>query len=740
MHKKQLAILSLIIIFAIGIPVTLLIFSKQQEIRSHAEKSTTLYFVPSSSDSIPIQTQVGNAIPLDVTVNPGTNLVSFIKLEILYDSTKFEMAGKNPFQSNTTAFPQIIEGPILSPGKILITLSIGTDPSKAIRQITSVGILNLKALNSTTDESTDKSTTLVTYGTNTQVLALGSNASATENVLSNTQPAIISIDRMPKPTCMPKPPCLNTTPICLISEPLGGWCPISTPTPTPTPTIPIIGKCPNSPTDSIIIIDKSGSMNERINSSPTTKTSSAKDAAKKFVDIIAADTRNKTGLISFSTTATLNSPLTNNYGSVKNLINSLTPNGYTCHECAINKVKQEIAANSKTDIKKVAILLTDGEANWIEGGTRQVSQSIAEQKALDAVKNTFNTDHVVFYTIGLGKDVNTNFLKQIADMTGGKYYFSPTTNDLQGIYQEITQVITRGSINGFVFNDANNNKIYDQNENKLPDWTINLFSSLSPTPQSFTSDKTGTYNIENLCDGTYTLKEILKAGWTQTIPTNPNEYLVNITNGSAVTGKNFGNYFQITPTPTNRPTPTPPVVETTLLLNGLLDGIGSRGDNSNPDGSLSNKNPLHPTRNSKVNIFDAANQLVANATGTIEYSSTSGSFTGKVLLTSLASGNYTIKVATDNHLVRLLQGIQNIKSGQNNQLPDAIFIAGDVISDNQLNIQDYNIILGCYSDLAPATNCKDIQSKNSADLNDDGAVNQFDYNLFLREIATQPGQ
>lgn len=90
--------------------------------------------------------------------------------------------------------------------------------------------------------------------------------------------------------------------------------------------------------------------------------------------------------------------------------------------------------------------------------------------------------------------------------------------------------------------------------------------------------------------------------------------------------------------------------------------------------------------------------------------------------------------------MRLLPGIQSINAGQNNKLSDAILVAGDVVSDNKLNILDYNILIGCYSDLAPATACNDIQKKNSSDLNDDGAVNQFDYNLFIREIATQPGQ
>jgi len=718
MRKKQLAVISLLIIFAIGVPLTLFIFNQQQELRSRAEKSTTLYFSPDSSDTNPIQTQVGNTLPLDIMVNPGANLVSLVKLEILYDSTKFEITETTAFQANMTAISKVVEGPLITPGKLMVTLSIGTDLNKVINKITRVANLKLKALNSTAET---ESTTSVTYGPNTQVLAIGANASANENVLSNTQPAIIAINPMPLPTCMPRPICLDTAPKCLISEPAGGWCTPPPPPPTVIPTGQPIS-CKNATSDIVLIIDRSGSMSG-------SKFKKAKEAAKIFIDKVSSDPNNKIAITTIDANSTLLSPFTNNFSSLKSKIDSLNISGGTCVQCGVKKANTEIA-NGRAGFKKVAILLTDGRANRIDG--KSASTSSSETAAIEEVKKGFNASKTVFYTIGLGSDVSTSFLNQIANLTGGKYYFAPAETQLNDIYTEISQVIPKGAISGFVFNDANNNKAFDQNESKLPGWTVNLFTAGSNTAKPFISDNTGTYNATKLCDGSYTVKEILKTGWTQTLPTNPNEYTVNITNGSVVTGKNFGNYFQVTPTVT-------PVTQTTLLLNALLDGIGSRGDNSNPEGSLSNKKPLHPTRSVKVNIFDTSNKLVSDVSGTINYSSASGSFTGSISST-ISSGNYTIKVTTDNHLTRLLPGIQNLKSGQNNKLPDAIFITGDAVIDNKLDIRDYNILLGCYSDLKAATNCKDNTTKNSADFNDDGAVNQFDYNLFLRELATQPGQ
>ena len=98
-----------------------------------------------------------------------------------------------------------------------------------------------------------------------------------------------------------------------------------------------------------------------------------------------------------------------------------------------------------------------------------------------------------------------------------------------------------------------------------------------------------------------------------------------------------------------------------------------------------------------------------------------------------------IKIMTDYHLVRLLPGIITVQPGKTTTLPAVHLIAGDANNDNRLDIRDYNVLLDCYSDLAPAIACTTTK-KPTTDFNDDGSVNQFDYNLLLREISTQPGQ
>ncbi len=66
-------------------------------------------------------------------------------------------------------------------------------------------------------------------------------------------------------------------------------------------------------------------------------------------------------------------------------------------------------------------------------------------------------------------------------------------------------------------------------------------------------------------------------------------------------------------------------------------------------------------------------------------------------------------------------------------------IAGDSNNDNLVNLLDYNMITDCYSDFLPANACADENKKLMTDLTDDGKVNQFDYNLLLRELGVQAG-
>ena len=220
-----------------------------------------------------------------------------------------------------------------------------------------------------------------------------------------------------------------------------------------------------------------------------------------------------------------------------------------------------------------------------------------------------------------------------------------------------------------------------------------------------------------------------------TVTVGPSENPSNAPSGNPSTNPSEN------PTATTVPgTPTPtPVTPLSFIV--YLDGIGSAGDNANPDNSsLSNKNPGHPDRTLTVTLFDTSNAQVAQTQGTVSYDAGNGDFTGTAGFdASVPSGSYIVKVKTDQYLTRRLEGIQTITSNQTNTMPSATLVAGDANNDDVLNALDYNMILDCYSDTLPAPSCSDPEKQQMADLNDDGVVNQTDYNLFIRELSVKNG-
>jgi len=170
-----------------------------------------------------------------------------------------------------------------------------------------------------------------------------------------------------------------------------------------------------------------------------------------------------------------------------------------------------------------------------------VTESVADQAAKTAVASGHSANGTVYYTIGLGKDVNSDFLKQLAESTGGQYYFSPTTDQLNDIYNQISQNLSGGSVTGTVFNDANGNGVFEPTEPGLPGVLLQMYPLNSTSPsQTISTDSDGTYTIPHICDGTYTVKQILPTTWKQTLPSDPRGYTVTMINGKAITDQNFG--------------------------------------------------------------------------------------------------------------------------------------------------------------------------------------------------------
>jgi len=186
--NKKLLFLGALILLLIGIPTVVFLSQKNQETRSLANASTTLYLTPSSTSSTPLKTRVGDKVSFDVMVDPGKNLVTFIKLELVFDPHYLQPDLENSFIPNQQAFPQTLEGPITNKDSYIITLTVGPDPSKAINKVTKVGTLTLTA-----SSMSRKKPVIVSFGTKSEVLSINAADQANENVLSTTIPAYLTI-------------------------------------------------------------------------------------------------------------------------------------------------------------------------------------------------------------------------------------------------------------------------------------------------------------------------------------------------------------------------------------------------------------------------------------------------------------------------------------------------------------------------------------------------------------------
>jgi hypothetical protein len=230
LNGKKLFLIGFVVVLLVGIPLTIYEVQQQTNTQQHAQASTNLAFSPDSSAASPISKNVGDSIPLQISVDPGKNLVSFVKLEIQYDPSVLATASANAFQANTNAFPSVLEGPIYSPGKIAVTLSVGPDPTKAIQQKVTAATINFTALKSTPPGTP----TLVSYTSNTQVLSIGSSDQASENVLSSATPATITIGGSSSiPSGTPAP----TVAVSVSPTATPTNAPSAAPTEVPTPTL-----------------------------------------------------------------------------------------------------------------------------------------------------------------------------------------------------------------------------------------------------------------------------------------------------------------------------------------------------------------------------------------------------------------------------------------------------------------------------------------------------------------------
>ena len=191
----------------------------------------------------------------------------------------------------------------------------------------------------------------------------------------------------------------------------------------------VIIKGITAPVDVMLIIDRSSSMSDESCWWCHGGIGDAKNAAKLFIDELFSEDR--AGLVSFGNSATLDHGLTSDKDLIKEKIDEIEAHAWPIQYTAIGEgiytATEELNSNGREDATWVHILLSDCQNNR---GRNPIS---AAEEAAES--------QVVIYTIGLGEDADEDILEDIANITGGKYYFSPTSEDLVSIYMDIAREI-----------------------------------------------------------------------------------------------------------------------------------------------------------------------------------------------------------------------------------------------------------------------------------------------------------
>lgn len=241
MGAKRLLILGSLVLLLVAIPLTVYISQQQQQTQSHAQKSTTLCFsapnpsptptqtsgsavtpTPTSTTPTPTGTQapactpattrvVGDTFTADVVVNPGSNQVSSIRLNITYDATKLSVDNTG-FTPNTSAF-SLLSNPVYGTGTITASLGVVVNAASGASSVfdqspKKVASIQFKVLpNATTGIAR------VTFGQSI-VLSAAAADQQDEDVLSSSTPLDVTIGNGPTPTPTNSPTVANQPPIC----------------------------------------------------------------------------------------------------------------------------------------------------------------------------------------------------------------------------------------------------------------------------------------------------------------------------------------------------------------------------------------------------------------------------------------------------------------------------------------------------------------------------------------------
>jgi len=219
-----------------------------------------------------------------------------------------------------------------------------------------------------------------------------------------------------------------------------------------TLTIEGLGPARGYPVDCVLIIDTSA----------TADLAAAKAFAFDLIGGFSEDDR--VALVSFATTARLETPLTASRAALKTAVGDLATGGKSALGLAMQMARRELLQSGREDAILVEILLADGQSNT--GMDPSIEGRVAAEAGI----------HIV--SVGIGNLINRVLLEGFAAQTDGLFYRSPSDAALEGIAQRFEVDVAANEI---------------QLDKRLPQGL--RFLSATPKPTQVTAVPTGGTSI-----------------------------------------------------------------------------------------------------------------------------------------------------------------------------------------------------------------------------------------------------
>lgn len=258
-------------------------------------------------------------------------------------------------------------------------------------------------------------------------------------------------------------------------------------------SLDITGTPQKAPVDVVLVIDRSGSMNQRAggtNWNPLSRLYYAKQAAVNFAGRVLGPNGipgSRVSIVSFSGPTTTSGDgnqnqastdlnLSNNLTTVTNTINGITAVGGTNTQAGFiqgQSVIQGQTSNQNPNSNKVVIMFTDGLPTASNGNRYADTTNINHvhiQSAIAAGKNIYQNNIADVFTIGLTTGMNATE-KALADniltQAQNKGYFpAPDSTDLDDIFDTISQSLGYSATNAKVIDKIGDK--FDLVESSLP--------------------------------------------------------------------------------------------------------------------------------------------------------------------------------------------------------------------------------------------------------------------------------